>query len=573
MRYFNGAIIITIVNVLIPNFCSAQALNSEFFKAVKDGKTEKVETSLQKGADPNSTDKEGRTALMVACQEGYIEIAKVLVENGADINAKDNQGLSPLLLASYTGNVELAKYLINKGADVHAINSTGGTSLILASHKGSVKLVELLLKHKATINKQVISGLNALMFASQNGHLDVVKLLLKKGADVNSEANPSQTSFSSRMRTLAMTPLIYASKSGHTEITRLLLEKGADANASSAREETPYLVAANPEIVDLLRKHGVTEQAENKYGMTRLMYASMFGNLKMTKHLISLGVNVNAKQPKTNLAALLVAVKHGHTEIAKLLLKNRANVNDRDAAGNSALLSACVTGKTELTQALIEAGAEINISNKSGKTPLIYASRDNQTDILKILLAGGADMHAKDLCERTALTFALSNHNLESESLLRAHGATGDSTELVASHVLISLRIRGIDGFLADLDRKGTAISIFGHFADKIMTSYVVTGVTYDQLLRISDCIPMKYIWMYVDYEKQDLGNKIKISTPGSKTSWTDKDFRFDDLADISLPEFLVLNRSTSFNFNDFFDYARFSTDEIPKSLLLELKE
>ena len=45
---------------------------------------------LEKEADVNAKDNEGRTALMAASNYGHTEIVSMLLEMGADVNAKDN---------------------------------------------------------------------------------------------------------------------------------------------------------------------------------------------------------------------------------------------------------------------------------------------------------------------------------------------------------------------------------------------------------------------------------------------------------------------------------------------------
>ena len=63
------------------------------------------------------------------------------------------------------------------------------------------------------------------------------------------------------------TPLHRAVCAGHNEITELLIAKGADVNAKDNLGDTPidWVVAWDePEIADLLRKHGGKTGAELK---------------------------------------------------------------------------------------------------------------------------------------------------------------------------------------------------------------------------------------------------------------------------------------------------------------------
>ena len=51
---------------------------------------------LQKGADPNHMDKEGRTALIAAAHTGCVETVEVLLDHGASVNHADSDGRTAL---------------------------------------------------------------------------------------------------------------------------------------------------------------------------------------------------------------------------------------------------------------------------------------------------------------------------------------------------------------------------------------------------------------------------------------------------------------------------------------------
>ncbi len=68
----------------------------------------------------------------------------LLIEKGADINARNNEGRTPLLYATVTNNTELSRLLIEKGADIHAKDNDGYTPLQIANGNKNMEIMRLL---------------------------------------------------------------------------------------------------------------------------------------------------------------------------------------------------------------------------------------------------------------------------------------------------------------------------------------------------------------------------------------------------------------------------------------------
>jgi ankyrin repeat protein len=94
-----------------------------------------------------------------------------------------------------------------------------------------------------------------------------------------------------------------------------------------------------------------------------------------------------------NITTLNVAVVNDRPDIAKSLLENGANVNERNATGFTPLHLAIVRNNPDMVSLLLENGAELNVQNPVGDTPLHIANRKNPV-ISKLLLAKGADMNS-----------------------------------------------------------------------------------------------------------------------------------------------------------------------------------
>jgi ankyrin repeat protein len=71
--------------------------------------------------------------LCVAAYNGHLEVVKLLLEKGADIEHKDNDGRTPLCVAAYNGHLEVVRLLLEKGADIEHKDNDGRIPFSLAS--------------------------------------------------------------------------------------------------------------------------------------------------------------------------------------------------------------------------------------------------------------------------------------------------------------------------------------------------------------------------------------------------------------------------------------------------------
>jgi len=84
---------------------------------------------------------------------------------------------------------------------------------------------------------------------------------------------------------------------------------------------------------------------------------------------------------------LSLTVRKGYTEFIESLIKAGANVNSTNNVGMTPLMEASSFGHTEIARILIENGADLNARSKyGGYTALQYASRHGHRDIVKLLI-------------------------------------------------------------------------------------------------------------------------------------------------------------------------------------------
>jgi ankyrin repeat protein len=120
--------------------------------------------------------------LLQAAAQGNTAVVQQLLDKGANIESKDKNGYTALILAAVFNNTEVVKLLLARGANIEAKNNDGNTALIWAAFKDKLEVVKLLLANGANINAKNNDGDTALTMATIKSATDVVNLLQEKGA-------------------------------------------------------------------------------------------------------------------------------------------------------------------------------------------------------------------------------------------------------------------------------------------------------------------------------------------------------------------------------------------------------
>lgn len=178
---------------------------------------------------------------------------------------------------------------------------------------------------------------------------DAVVALIGQGADVNGLHEGA-------------TPLYRAVVVGDIQIVELLLSRGADANAPSSDRDLPSRIAT---------RFGNSERAFET--VEALMVASVGRDARPA--------------PAERLTPLHAAYA---AQIIGLLLARGAQVDARDAAGNTPLFWVCLGYNQTGAGLLLERGANINSRNKGGLSALDAASAMNHSMLRSWLLSKGA---------------------------------------------------------------------------------------------------------------------------------------------------------------------------------------
>ena len=162
---------------------------------------QKSETQLTLAV--NAKNKEGKTPLMIACQNGHELVAEYLVDQGADVNTKGPQGKPALYYAFKAQNQqarrELVKWLVlDKNAKPVPIDKNKAWFVDEALREGLTGVAEKLLP--ASMKKMNQAEKNNLLFdviwrargvtnANKLGAFTaIITQVINKGADINNKS-------------------------------------------------------------------------------------------------------------------------------------------------------------------------------------------------------------------------------------------------------------------------------------------------------------------------------------------------------------------------------------------------
>ncbi|XP_059141796.1 protein phosphatase 1 regulatory subunit 12A-like isoform X8 [Physella acuta] len=229
-----------------------------FLAACSSGDKEEVRKLLQRGADINTANVDGLTALHQACIDDNLDMVEFLVEQGADVDVCDNEGWTPLHATASCAFTEIARYLMKHGANVAAVNNDGDLPVDIAENDSMEQLLQEEMKKQGidaeaarceeeermledankwlkdkTIDeiRHPKTGATALHVAAAKGYMKVMNILMEAGVDINAEDHDGWT------------PLHAAAHWGQEEACRVLVENMCDMMHKNKAGHTAFDLA------------------------------------------------------------------------------------------------------------------------------------------------------------------------------------------------------------------------------------------------------------------------------------------------------------------------------------------
>ncbi|KAI1505748.1 ankyrin repeat-containing domain protein [Biscogniauxia marginata] len=366
-------------------------------------------TLLECAQHVNSSDESTATALTYAVAKGNAPAVKALIEKGANVNKTDRNGKTPLLgLQPDDTAAPILELLLEAGANINHQDDEGYTILLWHARLSNTKVVRLLLDNGADPKRSLHDGQTAMQLAARYCMTKMMQDLLNAGASVD-DASASTSS-----------PLILASHCHYerAEALRLLLANGADPNVVDHKGKTPlHLVCYQPSSGR--NSDGTDDQFES------------------IKALIDAGVDVSRpfkgidydKVEREVTALGIVATRiSGRSKYRSLKLLLDAGASPNTYASDvgemvykTAIVSACQEGphaesigqdnkdEQNCVELLLNYGADLHYQDNNGMTLWHHVADGDNFLAAQTLIERELEVDSHDIHGRTALHISCRN--------------------------------------------------------------------------------------------------------------------------------------------------------------------
>lgn len=374
-------------------------------------------------------DNSGLTALHVAGLSGNSSIVAFLLQgqvppdalwrpierwvpqdNGSIEGKEEKMGVTPLIFAIESGKVSCVRLLLRSNHSLSIRDPFfGALPLHWATKLADEHVVDLLLDAGADIDaKDLKSSRTACHWSVLADNGKCLSRLLSRGADPEILDADGRTALQLAILSRAFSTAKALIQSRRCDLHRLdcdgksLLHLCAEADSVS--------------IAKLLVKFGLSLSATDKNGNTLLQISVKFDSKRMISYLLKKGQNLN----------LFQACRVGDLDSAKAALESGIDgLNDIDPDGNTALILACRHGFSEIARVLIERGAILGLLDSEGRNCLHWAAKAG-LDLVPFLARKNSDLClVADKTGRLPVHWAVIGGHCESVESLLEFGSSG----------------------------------------------------------------------------------------------------------------------------------------------------
>jgi ankyrin repeat protein len=255
------------------------------------------------------------TALMYSARQGALEATRALLEAGADPNLTDPDGATALVLAIINSHYDVAALLAEKGADPNIADKEARMAALYAA----VDMNTVTIGHGRP-NAKPTGTMSA---------LDLIKVLLAHGADPNARlaAPTMQRQHTAGDRALGegATPFMRAAKTGDVAAMRLLVAGGADPRLTQPDGSNALMLAAGLGWRDGSAAAPSFDQGTEDGAVAAIRYS------------LDLGLDINATTTNGDTVLHVAVAGRGSPKIVRYLVEQGASLDAKDKRGRTPL--------------------------------------------------------------------------------------------------------------------------------------------------------------------------------------------------------------------------------------------
>ncbi|XP_041053739.1 palmitoyltransferase ZDHHC13-like isoform X3 [Carcharodon carcharias] len=236
-------------------------------------------------------------------------------------------------------------------SDLAFMQDYSNWDIVKATQYGIIDRCKELIEAGYDVRQPDKENVTLLHWAAINNRIELVKYYVSKGAIVDQLGGD-----------LNSTPLHWATRQGHLSMVVLLLKCGAD-----------------PSLVD-------------REGFTCLHLAVQFQHMPIVAYLVAKGQDVDTPDMNGQTPLMMGASRIIGPEPTRFLIKLNASVNAVDKVHrNTPLHWAVISGNVAALNVLLDAGANVEVKNAMGETPLGLAQQNRNPWIIHCLLDANVD--------------------------------------------------------------------------------------------------------------------------------------------------------------------------------------
>ncbi|MBQ4401249.1 MAG: ankyrin repeat domain-containing protein, partial [Synergistaceae bacterium] len=351
----------------------------DFRLLCKSATYEKIIQALDEGANPNATNNNNTTALMMAAQfNKNARAVKALITAGAKLNEQNHRGNTALMYAAMGNTPEVVRAIYDAGADIELVNSEGKKAA-----------------DYAVTNRKLNDS-------------DIVRLLRNEPEEiVQPEPEPLPETETTQEKIVQSEPEPLPETEAIQEETSQPENDQPNSKPQPEPEPEPE-EPSQPQPEQPRNNPQPSSTLDSEEEPSYYEYGMQDSDTEITEEDEEA---MRALRHQLQRDFLKICRSGTEDEIAEAVSAG-VNVNITNKSSATALMFAAQSNTAEAVEILIHAGAMLDAQDESGNTALIYAASYNNGDVVETLIDAGADRGITNLTGHRASDYATKNYRL-----------------------------------------------------------------------------------------------------------------------------------------------------------------